>query len=135
MLAGKERRNAIEQRHKPFGSFERDGSRPTARARLSSRRASASPTSCALRYSATSSSPSRSASAMRSGTDNRATAANDSDRSASAIDLTRQVYERSRIEQCGDAPPLALSQRALAQCVRECLEIRDAVDEDRLLIG
>ena len=40
-----------------------------------------------------------------------------------------------RVEQRGDPPPLALSERAFAQRVRELLEVRDAVDEHRLLIG
>ena len=44
VLVGEERRNTIEQRHETSGSFERDLSRPAARARLKTRRASASDT-------------------------------------------------------------------------------------------
>ena len=42
-------RNALEQRHNVSASFEREGSLPTARARLNTRRASASLTPCTAR--------------------------------------------------------------------------------------
>lgn len=135
VTVGQERSNTIEQRHKTSQSFERDVSRPVARARLNARRALASSTSWALWYRATSSSPSRKASSMRRGMDSFATASEVSSRRPSATDLTPQVYERSRVEQRGDPPPLALPERAFAQRVRELLEVRDAVDEDGLLIG
>jgi hypothetical protein len=47
-MFGKDDANALEQRHNVSGLFEREGSLPTARARLNTRRASASLTPCAI---------------------------------------------------------------------------------------
>lgn len=110
---GQEHDNSFEQSHGGSMAFDGDGTRPTARPRFSATRESSALQQCAVICSATSWSPSRSASAMRSEAVRRPTASADSRRRLSAIDRMNPVYGRHRLPSCGwKSRHLRLNRRA-----------------------